>query len=363
MKIRCSRKYLLEELKNAKRVTAKRPIIPITGNIKLLAENGKLTLQSTNLKTGYTCMVDGAEIIKDGSTTVDANKITGVVSVMPGEIISISANDKDVITVSSDGKISRIKGLASNDFPGIDRFVSGFRMSAGKFTEIMSRVYRSAAQDDAREILNGVLIDVENGDVDFVSADGVRMSIYREVDMTPKDINVRVVIPVESARQIANTMSGEFVDIDVRDGYAIFKSRTSEVKSQVIDGEYPRYKEIIPTGHTAISTIDKRELNQALGITQFTVDDYTNYATFTFDEDKLNISMNSSTGDSSVDVNHEFSGKPTFVSLAVALANEVIRGCRTENVVIHVGSYNYPVVIKEDDTDSFIHILMPVIAE
>jgi len=364
MILNCNRAGLAKVLELTKRVVAKRTIIPSTACVKLTAtEFDTVVIQATDAKTSLTYEAS-ALVEKTGTIVTDALRLHGIISNMFGESVRIASGKGNSVYVSSGKQKSRMVGLPPDEFLKVERYTgNGVTIDAAKFKWMAIRASRAAAQDDARMILHGVFVDIDNGDATMVGADGSRMSVVRASDVAKKDVSKKVVVPLDAMRIIYPIMSKGDIKMSISDsGRIMFMNDRCEIVSQVIEGEYPDYNVLLPRNLPGTVKIPRDELSSAIGLAMSTIDAYTLHCEITFDFDHAAMQVSSSTfGETDAKMTAEMSGMdaPVRIGFRVPYLQDAVSLIKTENVIFNIMGSVSPVLIKSDPEDGFTHLLMP----
>ncbi|GIW09193.1 MAG: hypothetical protein KatS3mg061_0250 [Dehalococcoidia bacterium] len=186
MRVSCLQENLKRGLAVVGRAVASRSTLPITGNILLATDEGRLRLAATNLEIGITCWI-GAKVEGEGAIAVPAKLLSEFVGVLPNDRIDLSLTGK-VLRLKCARFEARINGQDADDFPPVatwqtlvdsasrDGEVVTVTVEAEALQEAISQVVFAAATDDSRPVLAGVLTQIGEEEITFAAADGFRLS-------------------------------------------------------------------------------------------------------------------------------------------------------------------------------------------
>ncbi|HLJ32041.1 MAG TPA: hypothetical protein VKU38_00230, partial [Ktedonobacteraceae bacterium] len=164
MKITCTQQNLSRGLSIVSHAVSNRSTLPILANVLVATEDGQLKLSATNLEIGINYLVEIAETIETGATTVPAKLIADFVGSLPPELVEISVpEDSSTLTVKSGDSEAEIKGMDSSEFPLIptrEGNESPVIISAALLKEMIAEVAFAAADDESRPVFTGVLVQV-----------------------------------------------------------------------------------------------------------------------------------------------------------------------------------------------------------
>lgn len=359
------RNELATALEKARRVSQKKGVIPALANTRIVAENGTLTIQATDLRVGMTYILE-ANVEVPGSIMVPADTISGIVSSMIDSTIKITVSETDALNIVCGKQRSKILGARDDDFPTIKRYdKDGFDMKAGAFLNMARVAMIAVAKTAARPILNGALLKIENGNAVMVGADGHRLVVYHENGVADSSTNARAVVPLESIRAMVSVLDGEKISMKVMDNNRVgFKSGRTEIVSQTIDGEFPHYEvveEAVKRKDMVRILISKDDLARAITLAGYMVDQITNHVRLLAIENRLTVSIESRTvGNSDVPIEIEKQGKDSYIGLKLEYLSDAIPTFRTDKIELSFLDPTSPFVMREENNDNYIHIIMPV---
>ncbi|MCJ7718268.1 MAG: hypothetical protein MUO54_17345, partial [Anaerolineales bacterium] len=164
MKISVLQENLAHGLSIVSRAVSPRSTLPVLSNILVATDDGRLRLSATNLELGITCWI-GAKIEEEGSTTVPSRTFTDLVSTIPPAITHITLHEPtQTLNIKSGSLNTDIKCIDAQEFPpmpspGLD---GGIEINVTDFKEMIKQVVFAASHDEARPILTGVLVTVED---------------------------------------------------------------------------------------------------------------------------------------------------------------------------------------------------------
>ncbi len=248
------------------RAVSTRSTLPVLSNVLIATDEGRLRLSATNLELGITCWI-GAKIQEEGSTTVPARTFSELVSTLTDKQVDISLNVRtQTLNVRCGASNTDLKCIDSQEFPPmpVPELDGGMQLNVADFKEMIQQVAFAASTDEARPILTGVQINVQGNRLTLSAADGFRLSI-RHADLSaPVGRGFSAVIParalVELARISADGEQPITMVMPSGRGQVIFRTKDSELVSQLIEGSFPDLEQLIPQRNNT----PRRALNHVL---------------------------------------------------------------------------------------------------
>ena len=372
MKLTITQAQLAYGLGVVSRAVSPRSTLPVLNNILLATDQGRLRLSATNLELGITCWI-GADIEEEGSITIPARILFDLVNTLPGEKVSLSLNTHtQALNIHCGTSNFDIKGIDAQEFPPMPEpdLSKGVELNVSDFKEMIQQVSFAASSDDARPVLQGVLMEINGNDLSLAATDGFRISVRKAEISTTLTTPVKVIIPARSLSELARiaTDGKQTVTMVVPPdrGQAIFHLENAELATQLIEGTFPDYRAIIPRRfetRTVISTAEflkackqaeiiAREGNNVIRMNLRPQEGAPSAVEFSSQSEEMG------SGEVVVDANIE--GPELLIAFNVRYLSEVLDVIKTPNTILETTANNTPGLITPVGNDEFRHIIMPM---
>ncbi len=372
MKASCLQENLAKGLSIVGRAVAARSTLPVLGNILIATDGGQLKLAATNLEIGITHWI-GAKVETEGAITVPARQLTDYVNSLPPDRIDMELN---VRTQTLHLKCARydanIKGVDASEFPIIPTIGEEKKITIepDALREMIEQATFAAASDDSRPVLTGVFAKFDKDAVTFAAADGFRLSVRNAVLSSTLDTPVSVIIPARVLTE-ASRITGdqeEPVGIAITDNRSqiLFHLASTDVVSQLIDGNFPDYNQILPKTYSTRTIMNTGELQSAVRAASVFARDASNIV-------RLNISPNedgagkvvvaatsAETGDNVGEIDAQVAGDPIEIAFNARFLGDVLNVLHAPQVALETTSSASPGVLKPVGRDDFTHVIMPM---
>lgn len=264
MRISCMQESLAKGLAIVGRAVATRSTLPILSNIMLASDNGRLKLSATNLEIGINCWI-GAKVDLDGAITLPARILADLVNSLPPERIDLQLVVRTNTLNLKCGRLeANIKGNDAQEFPLIlvPDDEKPFLLKANVLHQMIDQVAFAAAQDESRPVLTGVLADIGAESLTLAAADGYRLSVRKEI-VVGVERETSVVIPAKALQELRRVNIADDATVSMliskNRNQVFFHLDDVDLVSQLVEGAFPDYKQIIPTSYntkTTLTTID-----------------------------------------------------------------------------------------------------------
>ena len=395
MKITCIQDNLARGLRIVNRAVPSRATLPITQNILIQTEDARVKLAATDLELSITTWVSG-QIEQIGSITLPARPLLDTINSFSLGRVEIEVTEepygaKIQTTAEAGGGPMTIdtdlRGAPIDDYPPFPEISPKHRVrvDSGVLRNALERVVFAAATDDARPVLTGVKMEVEDDKATFAAADGFRLSIETAQLMDEVEEPFDALIPARALRELAQLMAGsaETVEITVSEsgGEAIFRLGDEiEMITQLIAGTYPDYKSLVPQNADTTMTIPLESIEQAARSMQVIAREGSAIVRFVArDEEgqgRLTLSANAEdlgTSEGTLDVDIE--GEDGKIAFNVRFLNELVGNSQggtsnpvetadggegPEKIILAITTPSSPAVFRLSSHPGFTHVVMPM---
>jgi DNA polymerase-3 subunit beta len=378
MKVSCLQENLAKGLSIVGRAVAARSTLPVLGNILLATDNGRLKLAATNLEIGITHWI-GAKVETEGAITVPARQLTDYVNSLPPDRIDIELN---VRTQTLHLKCARydanIKGVDASEFPVIPTVgeETKISMEPDVLREMIEQATFAAATDDSRPVLTGIFAKFDKSKTaTFAAADGFRLSVRNAVLTSTLDTPITVIIPARALIEVSRITGDqeEPVQIAITENRSqiLFHLANTDVVSQLIDGNFPDYNQILPKSFTTRTVMNTNDLQSAVRAAAVFAREASNIVrlniqpaagpTTEMGAGKVVVAATSAeTGDNVGEIDAQVNGDPVEIAFNARFLGDVLSVLHAPQVMLETSSPASPGVVKPVGRDDFTHVIMPM---
>ena len=382
MKISCLQENLSRGLSVVGRAVASRATLPVTQNVLLSAERNMLRLSATNLEIAMTTWI-GAMVEEEGSVTVPARLLTEFVNSLGSDRIDIEVEQGSrQLQIKSGRSQANIHGTDASEFPPIptvdDAMVAQAQPSA--LRTAITRVAFAAATEESRPVLTGVEVKLREGSFTMAAADGFRLAVHNGELAQPVPEEMSVIIPARTMTELQRLLSDNSEPVEImltpQKGQVMFRLQggdTVELVSQLLQGTFPNYDQLIPQNYTTRAILDLQQTLRATRTAAIFARDGSNIVRMHVmpseegDEaaGKLLISARSEeVGDNEdvVDV-AELEGEEGKIAFNSRYLLDVLSVLDRGRVAIETTTSSSPGVFKPTDSDDYVHVVMPMFVQ
>jgi len=278
MKITCTQENLNQGLGFVSHIASKNTSLPILSNVLIKAEKGSLSLTTTNLEMGINCLVRG-KIDKDGSYTVSSKLFNDYVSLLPNQKIEIELKD-DFLEIKCEDQDTKIKGNSAEEFPLIPQVEkkNPYTCKISDLLNALSQVIFAVSISETRPEISGIYFNFSDNLLTLTATDSYRLA-EKKIKLKEKGKEAKeVIIPARTIMELFRILSGlvgagettaeegnnNKLEIYFEDNQVLFVVNNVELVSRIIEGQYPNYKQIIPTSHKTRAIIGVADFIKAV---------------------------------------------------------------------------------------------------
>ncbi len=373
MKVSVSQENLARGIAIVSRAVATRSTLPVLGHILLATDGGRLKLAATNLEIGITHWC-GAQVKADGAITVPARQLADYVNALPPDTVEMDLNPKtQTLHLKCARYDANIKGVDASEFPIIPTIGDDNKILVEPDTlkEMITQAAFSAAQDDSRPVLTGVLAKFDKETVTFASADGFRLSVRSAVLNSALAAPVSVIIPAKALADVARIVGDQDAPVEIaiteNRSQVLFHLANTDLVSQLIDGNFPDFNQIIPKSHTTRTVMQTNDLQNAVKAASVFARESSNTV-------RLNISsgndmgggrvvitaQSAETGDNVGEIDATVEGDPIEIAFNARFLADVLNVLNAPQVALETLGASSPGVVKPVGRDDFTHVIMPM---
>jgi len=374
MKVTLLQENLARGLGIVSRAVSPRSTLPVLANVMIATDEGRLRLSATNLEMGITSWV-AARIEEEGATTVPARTFGDLVNTLPGEQVALTLDTTtQTLNVRGGTSTNDIKCIDAQEFPPmpVPDMDEAVQLNVVDFKEMIHQVAFAASTDEARPVLMGVLMIVENDKITMAAADGFRLSVRTATLSASVSQPVNIIVPARALIELARISSDgeETISMVVPKGRGqiVFHMKDVELVSQLIDGTFPDYQQIIPRSYKSRTLVSTASLLKACKQAEIFAREGSNVARLDIkaaqgemEPSEVEISaISEETGKNETIVEATVDGSGVLIAFNVKYMREALEVIRTPNVALETSAANAPGVIRPVGEDDFLHVIMPM---
>jgi len=377
MKLSCKQENLTKGLGIVGRAVATRTTLPITGNILLATDQSRLKLVATNLEIAISCWL-GAMVEEEGAITVPARLLIDFVNSLPSDTIDINlAPGSRTLELKCARFDGRINGVEAEDFPPIPTIGEGVtaKITPEALRLAVTQVAFAVATEETRPVLTGVHSKFDGATLTLAAADGFRLALHEAPLASPVEEKVEVIIPARALTELHRLITEEDeepieVTINPARSQVLFRLRDVELVSQLIQGTFPNYTQLIPQSYNTRAQVSLPEFSKATRTASIFAREGSAIVRLKIipgeelAPGKVELSARAEeVGDNVGEIDATVEGEAAKIAFNSKYLSDVLSVLREERVALEVTGPSSPGVIRPLGVDNYIHVVMPMFVQ
>lgn len=376
MQLSCLQENLSRGLSVVQRAVATRTTLPITQNVLLSTDNSRLKLAATNLEIAISTWI-GAQVEEEGSITIPARLLTEFVNSLPVERIDIAMNPQPLgLDLECARFEAHINGRDADDFPPIPTVESGVigKISSSVLKDAITHVAFAAATEESRPVLTGIKVDLKGDSFTFVAADGFRLAVYEGKLAEAVSEDVSFIMPARAFQEVNRLIGTDDTTIEFTvtpsKSQALFRLDNVELVSQLIQGTFPNYSQLIPEGHDTRAVVDQTAFLSATRTASIFARDGSGIVRLNVlpaengSGGKLSISSRAEElGDNQGEIDASVEGDESKIAFNSKYLSEVLDVLGSGEIALETTTSSSPGVIRPVSKEGYIHVVMPMFVQ
>ncbi|MFZ6036612.1 MAG: DNA polymerase III subunit beta [Patescibacteria group bacterium] len=364
MKITCTQENLSSGLAIVSHVASKNISLPILNNVLLKAEKGGLSLMTTNLEIGVVTQVRG-KVSEEGAVTVQAKTLSDYVGLLPSGNVELESVEQTLHVRSIKAKTT-MKGVDPAEFPLIPEVEAKREIivPAATLKEALTSVAFAVAYDETRPEISGVFMQFTDMGIILAATDSYRLA-ERTVSVKTGAADYRVIIPMRTAQELIRILSEADDQVTIRsnENQIVFIAGPVTLTSRVIEGQYPDYKQIIPSDSITRAQINTRAFANTVKQASLFCKPGSNDVQLVFDQPAGRITVSAANvqiGESQAEQDAIITGQSNDIIFNHRFLQEGLQNIATEECVLELTTNSSPGLLKPKDASDYLYIIMPI---
>ncbi|MFO1237911.1 MAG: DNA polymerase III subunit beta [Alphaproteobacteria bacterium] len=373
MKITLERSALLKSLNHVQSVVERRNTIPILSNVLLDATKGALSLTATDLDIEIVESL-AADVARPGATTASAHMLYDIVRKLPdGAQVQIELmGDSGRITLSAGRSRFQLGALPREDFPAMTAgsLPHAFALPAADLKRLIDKTRFAISNEETRYYLNGIYLHAAKGKdavtLRAVATDGHRLARFDLPAPAGSEAMPGVIVPrktVAEVRKLIDDADGE-VEIAVSDTKIRFAFGDAVVTSKLIDGTFPDYQRVIPTGNDKPLFVDRAAFQEAVDRVSTVASDRTRAVKMTVEDGKVTLNVvNPEQGSASEELVADFAGDGFDIGFNARYLMDITAALNGDQAQFLFADAGSPTIVRdagEKADPATLYVIMPM---
>lgn len=363
MKLRCERDVLVEALGTAGRAVAGRSgALPVLGGIRLSVSGESLEVTGTDLDLTITVQaaVSGGS---DGVVVAPGRLVTDIVRALEPGAVSLEA-DEEELRIASGRSHFTVRTHPAGDFPRLPAPTGEtVTLPASGLADALRQVTRAASGEDSRPILTGVLMAAEEGGLRMVATDSYRLAVrdVRGLGVIPE--GQKVLVPSRALNELMRLLGSDAGEITLRLGAhdATFGLAGVSLTTRLIEGEFPNYRQLIPSNYPNRLIVGRDALLDAVRRVKLLARDATTPVRIALRPTGIELTViTTDWGTATEDVDAKYEGAEMTVAFNPNYLIDGVEAIAGDEVVLDTLDALKPATLRPTEGDDYLYLLMPV---
>src|ERR1700734_3476043 len=383
LKFRLTREDFADAVAWVARTLPTRPTVPVLAGVLLTGSEDGLTVSGFDYEVSAEVRL-AAEIASPGTVLVSGRLLSDITKALPDKPVDVHVDGTRVALTCGSARFS-LPTMAVEDYPTLPALPAETgALSADVFAEAISQVAVAAGRDDTLPMLTGIRVEISGEAVGLAATDRFRLAV-RELawSAAAPDVEAAVLVPAKTLSEAAKSGDdGAEVHLSLGAGAAVGKDGLLGISgngkrstTRLLDAEFPKFRQLLPTEHTAVATVGVAELSEAIKRVAL-VADRGAQVRMEFSEDVLRLSAGADdVGRAEEDVPVEFAGEPLTIAFNPTYLTDGLGSLHSERVSFGFTTPSRPAVLRPAGNDDaqlsgsvpfpaaqteYVYLLMPV---
>lgn len=365
MKILCTRENLLYGVQVVQRAVSSKNTLPILSGILIKSQDNRLYLSSTDLELGINCSIP-VQVVEEGSAVLPARIFAEIVRRLPDTMIELEMqNGSKTMTIHYNPSQITINGMDPDEFPVIpdlDENVS-IVIKAAIFKSMVKQVAFATAMDDNRPLFTGILVVCENDTIKMIATDTHRLAYRTGITASATDNTYQAIIPAKALVEVSRLIQdeNESVQILMTKSQVLFRFGDITLISRLIEGQFPNYKQVIPTSCKTKVRLSTKALLESVERASLLAKEGSNIIKLKIDQDNLIITSSSQEiGKVYEEVQIEVQGEETQIAFNSKYLIDALKVVDSEEILLELTGSLSPGVVRPVESGNYLYLILPV---
>jgi len=364
MKITANRDDLLKPLLQVGNVVERRQTLPILANVLLTIRHGELVLTATDLEVELKTRAS-VDCNEEAEFTLPARKLTDICKALPeGAVMQLSLEGEKAVLRSGRGRYT-LGVLPAQDYPSIEPAAPSEVVTIKEATlkRLITRTQFAMAQQDVRYYLNGMLLEIRPGRIRAVATDGHRLALCDEAYDPESELDIQIILPRKAVLELSRVLGDgdREIRLEVSPSHLRVNLENSSFISKLIDGRFPDYERVMPSGDTFTVVAEREPLRQALARTAILSNEKYRGIRFRLGEGLLHLQAhNPEQDEAEEELEVQYQGDQMTIGFNVSYLLDVLGVMDSEQVRLLVIDANSSTLVMPMEEGACRYVIMPM---
>ncbi|SDL15720.1 DNA polymerase III subunit beta [Natronincola ferrireducens] len=362
MRFSCQQKTLINSIGIVQKAVSSKTTLPILKGLYIEVIDNYLKLVATDLEIGIEHVVE-VNTYEEGAAVVDARLFSEIIRRLPDSEVEIQLQENNQIYIKCENSEFNIISYDPKDFPELPSIEEDYFYETAQdlFKNMIRQTAFATSIDEARPVLTGVLMEIEDDILNMVALDGYRLALRKGKIQSPVDN--KAIIPAKTLNEINRILDDvdESINITLTNNHALFTIGNTKIISRLLEGEFINYKQILPKEYKSkVKVKTKSLLNSIERASLLAKEGKNNLVKFAVSEDRVIITSNSELGKVHEEVLVELEGEEINIAFNSKYLIDVLKIIEDEEVYLELTTNLSPGILKPVNNEYYIYLILPV---
>ncbi|HRO58882.1 MAG TPA: DNA polymerase III subunit beta [Burkholderiaceae bacterium] len=364
--MKADRDAILKPLSTVAGIVERRHTLPILANVLLRKQGPTVSFLASDVEIQVQTSAELGAGDEDAATTVSARKLIDLLRALPeGVEVSLKLDDKRATLQAGRSRFA-LQTLGADDFPTVnvsEQFNATFELPQKQLKHLFHMVHFAMAQQDIRYYLNGLLLVTDGEHVRVVATDGHRLAYCHAQIEGAALSRHEVIVPRKTVLELQRLLadSDDPVRIEVASNQVRFTFGEVQMISKLVEGKFPDYQRVIPSGYTRQLACSREALGSSLARASILTSDKFKGVRLGLAPGSLRIQTSNAEQEEAVEeLEVDYANEPMEIGFNVGYLQDVLANLKTEQVQIGFGDANTSALLTVPGNEDFRYVVMPM---
>jgi len=368
MKFTIEKELLLNKLRIVEKITAQKGNQPILANILIeTISSNEIKISSTDRDMTIETKTIAA-IEEEGKITLPAKKLSEIISKMPDKPIVFELNEeKNIMKILCSNIKFELLGISAAEFPQIKTFDNEDNLiivETTPFVKAIKGTAYAAANYENRNIISGVFTMLGEDSIEMAATDGNRLTRVVQPIKNKNTNSQKMVIPSRTLQEILRILTvenDEFIKIYKENSKIYVIIKDTVLSSQLLEGEYPPYQQLIPKTCEKNATINREEMINSIERMSTMVNERTNFIKFIFNSDSMDMLADTpESGKGQEQIKIDYNNEEQIIAFNYRYVLEALKNIESEKIEIKMNGSLSATIFEPEGNENYLSLIMPI---
>ncbi len=366
--VKATREAILKPLQTVAGIVERRHTLPILANVLLRKKGSQVSMVATDVEIQIETSAQIGAGSDDVEITISARKLLDILRALPDlgdKEVSLSLSNRKATLSAGKSRFS-LQTLAADDFPSVtpsETWAASLKLPQKTLRHIFHMVHFAMAQQDIRYYLNGLLFITEGDTVRVVATDGHRLALCETTIEGANLSRQDVIIPRKTVLELQRLLgdNDDEVAIDIANNQIRFEFGQVTMLSKLVEGKFPDYQRVVPTGYTNQLEIGRASLAGSLTRASILTSEKFKGIRMSLSDEGVKLQItNSDQEEAHEELEANYYGETIEIGFNVTYLQDVLSNLKTDKVLIGFGDSNSSALLTVADEPGFSYVVMPM---